>query len=167
LQKLKREKPYEEELSLVKQANRDVNILPTLEIISHSANNGVKSINHLQRDFSAIYDTNYIALNAGGNFFGTIKACVTYYFAPKLHDEGLVPGDDPKSIITRAQHFLNKGSLGKTITELKHLPKPLATIFQQWMEDASKRIEADTHFPKIEQFIQTNIQHQIKEYEQL
>ena len=52
-------------------------------------------------------------------------------------------GDDPDAVLSRAEAALREDDLHGAVEELRALPEPARDMFEDWMQAATARAEAD------------------------
>lgn len=70
-------------------------------------------------------------------------------FSAVLHDltttppEGLVPGNDTASVISRAHYHVHRGALANAIAEIDTLEPASKEVFLEWSDDVKNKLVVD------------------------
>jgi hypothetical protein len=84
---------------------------------------------------------------AGAGFWGRIQAALAQWIVIRRADAG----DTPEGIVDRAEAALAGDRLEEAVRELNRLPAAPKSAAQDWINDASRRIEIDRRMAAIRQ----------------
>jgi hypothetical protein len=84
---------------------------------------------------------------AGAGFWGNIQAALAQWIVIRRADAG----DTPEGIVDRAENALAGDRLEEAVRELNRLPAAPKSVAQDWINDASRRIEIDRRMAAIRQ----------------
>lgn len=84
---------------------------------------------------------------AGAGFWGRIQAALAQWIVIRRADAG----DTPEGIVDRAEAALAGDRLEEAVEQLNRLPAAPKSVAQDWIDDASRRIEIDRRMAAIRQ----------------
>ena len=84
---------------------------------------------------------------AGAGFWGRIQAALAQWIVIRRADAG----DTPEGIVERAESALAGDRLEEAVRELNRLPVAPKSVAQDWINDASRRVEIDRRMAAIRQ----------------
>lgn len=82
---------------------------------------------------------------AGAGFWGRLQAVLAQWIVVRRRGAG----DSPAGIVESAEDALAEDNLQNAIQQLNRLPDAPKRIAQPWIDDATRRLEIDTHMAAI------------------
>jgi len=123
--------------------NDEFSLAVLSQVPDEVAMKGVPTIQELLRDFSKMKSeaVSLAYVPAQGGFFGQIYAKIVRVLI--FTEKGNVGGNSTDSKISRAEYYLQQGSLYEALKELDGVSGLPAEYLQQWREKANQRLTMD------------------------
>eukprot|EP01124_Arcella_intermedia_P027390 TRINITY_DN5351_c0_g1_i1.p1 TRINITY_DN5351_c0_g1~~TRINITY_DN5351_c0_g1_i1.p1 ORF type:complete len:665 (+),score=158.02 TRINITY_DN5351_c0_g1_i1:45-2039(+) len=150
--KINKGESFVAEIENMKKANPDPLLLNLLnEIPQAAAVNGTRSVEQMNQQLYEIQNSQLEILTDKEGFLPVLKAYLKSLLVPV--PEGLVPGMDPISVLSRAHYHLEMGSQELAVNELQNLTGPPAKIISPWLAQAQTNKEVAITIQKLHQQI--------------
>jgi hypothetical protein len=123
---------------------------PNVAALAPLSRNGAPTRTELRDRFETLDNEIIRAANraqAGTGFWGRIQAALAQWIVVRRAGGG----DTAEGMVERAEEFLAADRLGDAIEELNKLPPAPKSAAQDWITDASRRLEIDQRIAAIRQ----------------